>query len=80
MRQFRFFAASFISVGLAFSTLLGFAATMASSDPTRTRARAPAYCTSVDHPFDCVVRSGAVLRLRPVAHAHTTAFAPAEKD
>jgi hypothetical protein len=71
MRQFRFFATSFLFVGLAFSALLGIAGVIASSRP----AGAVVYCTYVDYPHGCVARAGVVLRPRPVARAavHTGA-------
>jgi hypothetical protein len=65
MRQSRSFAMSFTFAGLAFSALLGVAATTVSSEP----ASAVVYCTYVGYPHGCVARAGVVLHPRPVARA-----------
>nr|WP_244484137.1 hypothetical protein [Rhizobium sp. Leaf453] len=53
-----------IAVSLAFLTV-GFAA------PTLDTANAVVYCQYVSYPAGCIVRTGAVLRPRPVARAVT---------
>lgn len=52
-------------VGLACSALLGIGGMALSSVP----AGAVVYCTYTGYPAGCVVRSGVVLRPRPVARA-----------